>query len=394
LENGCKIIAAATSSASIRGKSVNFLYLDEVAFIENWDTFFTSTFPTISSGKTTKIFMTSTPNGLNHWHALCKGAREEKNGYKFFEVKWQQVPGRDEEWKEDTLAGMNYDYQKFAQEYDNEFLGSSGTLISGPALKDLSDKYTQPIREAANIKVYEAPIKDHLYTMVVDVSRGKGLDYSAFTVFDITSMPYKQVCTFRDNFTVPMEYAESIHLVHKNYNDCSVLVEINDIGGQVADLLHEEYEIETLLYTETAGRNGKRISGGFRPNAERGIRTTKTVKAIGCSLLKLMVEQGQLMLPDFNTVQELMTFSRKGMSYEAESGFHDDMVMGLVLFAWLTGTDYFKQETDINTLARLRDKSDDQLMEDMLPIGFNNFEDDIDDPLVKTISDHDFNTNW
>lgn len=394
LENGCKIIAAATSSSAIRGKSINFLYIDEVAFIENWDTFFTSTFPTISSGKTTKIFMTSTPNGLNHWHSLCKGAKAEENGYKFFEVRWQQVSGRDEKWKEETLAGMNYDYQKFSQEYDNEFLGSSGTLIDGPTLKHLSDNYSKPIREANNTKVYELPDKEHAYTMVVDVSRGKGLDYSAFSVFDITAMPYKQVCTFRDNFTTPVEYAEMIYMVHKNYNNCSILVEINDIGGQVADLLHDEYEVETLLYTANSGRAGKKISGGFTPNTDRGIRTTKSVKSIGCSMLKLMVEQGQLLVPDFDTVQELSTFSRKGVSYEAEPGKNDDMVMGLVLFAWYSETDQFKLETDINTLAKLRDKSEDQLMEDMLPIGFNNFEEEEVFEPVRTISGHEFDGNW
>ncbi|AGR47742.2 terminase large subunit [Sinorhizobium phage phiM7] len=395
LENGCKVIAAATSSSAIRGKSINFLYIDEVAFIENWDTFFTSTFPTISSGKTTKIFMTSTPNGLNHWHSLCKGAKEEKNGYKFFEVKWQQVPGRDEQWKDDTLAGMNYDYQKFDQEYNNEFLGSSGTLIDGPTLKNLADNYEAPLKSAQNVNVYAMPEKDRIYTMVVDVSHGKGLDYSAFHVFDITSMPYKQVCTFHDNFTGPVEYAETIHMVHKNYNNCSILVENNDMGSQVAFLLHDSYEIETLLYTENAGASGKKISGGFSTKAERGVRTTKSVKSIGCSLLKLLIEQGQLIIPDFKTVQELNTFSRKGTSYEAEPGKHDDLVMGLVLFAWLTEQNWFKMETDIETLMKLREKSEDQLMEEMLPIGFNSFENEEEEfQPVKTVSDFEFRGDW
>ncbi|AKF13360.1 terminase large subunit [Sinorhizobium phage phiN3] len=395
LENGCKVIAAATSSSAIRGKSINFLYIDEVAFIENWDTFFTSTFPTISSGKTTKIFMTSTPNGLNHWHSLCKGAKEEKNGYKFFEVKWQQVPGRDEQWKDDTLAGMNYDYQKFDQEYNNEFLGSSGTLIDGPTLKNLADNYEAPLKSAQNVNVYAMPEKDRIYTMVVDVSHGKGLDYSAFHVFDITSMPYKQVCTFHDNFTGPVEYAETIHMVHKNYNNCSILVENNDMGSQVAFLLHDSYEIETLLYTENAGASGKKISGGFSTKAERGVRTTKSVKSIGCSLLKLLIEQGQLIIPDFKTVQELNTFSRKGTSYEAEPGKHDDLVMGLVLFAWLTEQNWFKMETDIETLMKLREKSEDQLMEEMLPIGFNSMEDEEEEfQPVKTVSDFEFSGDW
>lgn len=393
LENGCKVIAAATSSSAIRGKSINFLYIDEVAFIENWETFFTSTFPTISSGKTTKIFLTSTPNGLNHWHSLCKNAKEGKNGYKFFEVGWQQVPGRDAKWKEETLAGMNYDYQKFSQEYENEFLGSSGTLISGGTLKALSIQI--PVASNHNMKVYEMPVKGNIYTLIADVSRGKGLDYSAFHVIDVTQMPYKQVCVFRDNFIGPVEYAETIHLVHKQYNSCSVLVENNDIGGQVADLLHYDYELEGVLCTENHGRSGKRISGGFGNKVERGIRTTKTVKAIGCSLLKLLVEQFQLIINDEQTILELATFSRKGASYEAEPGKNDDLVMGLVLFAWLSEQDYFKSETDIHTLSKLREKSEDELMEEMLPIGFNNLDDDFDDsPAVQTISEFDFNSNW
>lgn len=378
LENGCKVLAAATSSSSVRGKSFQLIYIDETAFIpeDDWNSFFTSTFPTITAGKTTKIFMSSTPNGLNHWYRFCKGAKEKTNGYAYHEVLWRDVPGRDEKWKEEVLAGMNYDYQKFNQEYECEFLGSSGTLISGETLKQLIP--IQPLKETTTTKVYEFPADDRSYTMVCDVSRGKGLDYSAFSVFDITEMPYRQVCTFRDNLITPVEYAETIFMVHKNYNDASILVEINDIGGQVADLLHMEYEVENLLYTENHGRSGKRISGGFGSKADRGIRTTKTVKATGCSILKLLVEQNQLKVVDSETIKEINSFSRKGTSYEAESGKNDDLVMGLVLFAWLTDQDYFKLETDINTLAKLREKTEEELAEDMLPIGFNNLSDDED----------------
>ena len=368
-ENGCKVIAGSTSSSAIRGKSISFLYIDETAFVEGWDEFFASVFPTISSGNTTKILFTSTPKGLNHFYKTCEGAKEGRNGYIYIEVPWDKVPGRDEAWKEETLQAMDYDYEKFAQEFECAFLGSSGTLIEGSKLKALV--YKEPIVKSSNIKMYEKPIEGHTYVCVADVSRGKGLDYSAFSVFDVTSMPYKQVCTFRDNMVTPIDYAEIIFRITKNYNEAHILVEINDIGDQVVDTLHFEFEVESLLYTETAGRAGKRISGGFGKNVDKGIRTTKSVKAVGCNMLKMLIEQEQLIVTDFETIKELSTFSRKGNSYEAESGCHDDMVMGLVLFSWLTDQAFFKDITDINTMMRLRQKSDEELMDDLTPFGFN-----------------------
>lgn len=373
-ENGCKIIAAATSSSAIRGKSISLLYIDETAFVENWDEFFASVFPTISSGQTTKMLFTSTPNGLNHFYKTCEGAKQGTNGFEFVEVSWQRVPGRDDMWRQDTLASMDFDQQKFSQEFECAFLGSSGTLIEGSKLKTLVVR--NPVQEQAQVRIYEPPIQGHVYCAVVDVSRGKGLDYSAFQVLDITSMPYKQVCSFRDNTVTPIDYAEIIYRVIKSYNDCYVLIETNDIGEQVSDLLHYDYEVETLLYTENAGRSGKRISSGFGRNVDKGVRTTKSVKAVGCNMLKMLVEQDQLILCDFDTINELSTFSRRGNSYEAESGAHDDTVMCLVLFSWLTDQSFFKELTDINTMHRLKQRNDEELMENLLPVGFNNLEDE------------------
>jgi hypothetical protein len=377
-ENGSKIIASATSSSAIRGKSVSFLYIDETAFVENWDEFFASVFPTISSGNTTKILLTSTPNGLNHFHKTCRGAKEGTNGYTYTEVMWHDVPGRDEVWKKETLSSMDYDYEKFAQEYECEFLGSSGTLIEGSKLKQLVADH--PLHDAAGLKQYTKPQQDRNYVCVVDVSRGKGLDYSAFQILDVTSMPYNQVAAFRDNYVTPVEYAEIIHRTVKYYNEAVVLVEVNDIGEQVSDLLHFDFEYENILYTESAGRSGKRISSGFGKNVDRGIRTTKSVKAVGCSILKLLVEQDQLIIHDFETIKELSTFSRKGTSYEAESGAHDDMVMCLVLFAWLSDQQYFKDLTDINTLRKLRQRSEEEMMEQLLPFGI--FDDGMPDESI------------
>ena len=377
-ENGCKIIASATSSSAIRGKSISFLYIDETAFVENWDEFFASVFPTISSGNTTKILFTSTPNGLNHFYKTCEGAEQGTNGYQFVRVMWHDVPGRDEKWKQETLASMDFDYEKFSQEFECQFLGSSGTLIEGNKLKALVHK--QPIRESNGLFMYQEPQKDKTYVCVVDVSRGKGLDYSAFQIIDVSKMPYRQVCVFRDNHITPIEYAEIIHRIVKTYNEAVVLIEINDIGEQVSDLLHYDFEYENVLYTESAGRSGKRISAGFGKNVDKGIRTTKTVKAIGCSILKLLIEQDQLILNDFATIQELSTFSRKGNSYEAESGSHDDMVMCLVLFAWLSDQQYFKEMTDINTLKKLRHRTEEEMMDELLPFGI--YDDGIPDDNV------------
>lgn len=368
-ENGCKIVAGATSSSAIRGKSISFLYIDETAFVEGWDEFFASVFPTISSGDTTKILFTSTPNGLNHFYKTCEGAKEGTNGYVFIEVPWYNVPNRDEAWKKETLAAMDNNYQKFAQEFECQFLGSSGTLITGSKLKTLVPR--TPIIEQGSISMYERPQEGHTYVCVADVSRGKGLDYSAFSIFDVTEMPYKQVCVYRDNMVTPVDYAEIIYRLSKSYKDAHILIEINDIGGQVADVLHMDFESENILYTESAGRSGKRISAGFGKNVDKGIRTTKTVKSIGCNILKLLIEQDQLVVNDFTTINELSTFSRRGSSYEAESGAHDDMVMGLVLFSWITDQSFFRDITDINTMMKLRQKTEQELLDDLTPFGFN-----------------------
>ena len=364
-ENGCKIIAGSTSSSAIRGKSISLLYIDETAFVENWDQFFASVFPTISSGKTTKVLFTSTPNGMNHFYKTIIGAKEGRNGYEYVEVPWQRVPGRDEAWRKDTLESMDGDVQKFAQEFECEFIGSSGTLISGEILKQLV--HQTPEYQKNGLKIYEEPQLGRNYACTVDVSRGKGLDYSAFQVIDVTKMPYKQVAVFRDNLTPPMEYTQLLVGVLNKYNQASVLVEVNDIGGQIADLLHYDYEYENIIKTQPGGSAGKRISVGGK--GERGVRTTKTVKNVGCSILKLLVEQRQLLLNDFDTIAELSTFSAKGTSYEAEPGCNDDLAMGLVLFAWLSNQKYFKELTDINTLARLREKTEDEIEQWMTPFG-------------------------
>lgn len=391
-ENGSKIIAAATSSSAIRGKSVSFLYIDETAFVENWDQFFASVFPTISSGTSTKILLTSTPNGLNHFYKTCEGAKAGKNGYEFVQVMWTDVPGRDDKWREETLAAMDFDTEKFAQEMECEFLGSSGTLIAGWKLKQLV--YKESIKEVGGIVVYEEPKPEGNYVIVVDVSRGKGLDYSAFQVIDISQMPYVQVGTYRNNMITPVDYAAAVHAAAKYYNDANILVEVNDIGEQVAQIIFEEYEYENMLLTENNGREGKRLlSGvaGFNGKADKGIRTTKSVKSIGCSMIKLLIEQNQLIINDFETIREMSTFSQKGTSYEAEPGNHDDLMMCLVLFGWLSNQRFFKELTDINTVINLREMNEEKVFSELVPFGMiDDGQNDFEDPKPVTTRGNDY----
>jgi len=282
---------------------------------------------------------------------------------------------------------MNHEYlTSDIVSHNCQFLGSSGTLIDGGKLQDLVS--LNPIAETGGtLRVYQNRKEDHTYVCVVDVSRGKGLDYHAFQVIDVTQMPYRLVASFRDNMATPIDYADYIYRTTKNYNDAYTLVEINDIGAQVADILHYEYETEALLHTESNGRNGKRISGGFGKKSDKGIRTTKSVKAVGCNMLKMMIEQDQLIVNDFLTINELSTFSRKGVSYEAESGCHDDLVMPLVLFGWLTDQSFFKEITDIDTMNKLKQMNDEQVDQNMLPLGFsvnNEFDEHVPDDVGGT----------
>ena len=388
LENDSRVIAAATSASAIRGYTINLLFIDEAAHIENWDEFFTSVYPTISSGKDSKIVLVSTPNGLNHFHSTWKNAMESKNGYNPILVNWKSVPGRDERWRQETLAGMNFDTEKFDQEMNCEFLGSSGTLISGWKLKELVEQI--PLVKQEGLYQYTKPQPGNIYVIISDVSRGKGLDYSAFQVIDVTKMPYNQVCSYRNNAITPIDYADVIYRIAQAYNKAAVLVEINDIGEQVSHSIHYDFGYENILFTENSGRAGKQVTAGFSGRtADKGIRTTKLVKSVGCSMLKLLIEQNQFIVNDFHTINELSTFSRKGNSYEAESGKHDDLVMCLVLFAWLSEQQYFKDYTNINTLMSLRDKNEEEMENDLAPFGFvfDGREDNLDSEYERLVPD-------
>jgi len=365
LENGCRVLANSTASSAIRGFSISLLYLDEFAFVPTniAEEFFTSVYPTISSGTTSKILISSTPNGMNHFYRMWTEATENQNGFKFVEANWRQVPGRDQKWADEQRRVLGD--EKFLQEMECEFMGSAGTLLSAPALKSLA--FVTPIHLSENgIKIYKAPEKNRNYVIVADTSRGKGLDYSAFSVIDVTELPYRQVCTYKDNNISPLVYPSVIKRIGDYYNQAYVLVEINDNGQQIVDSLFEDYEYENIL--STVDIKGKvSITWGYGNKSYRGIRTTKSVKRLGCSLMKNLIEGQKLIIQDFDTISELSTFVAKGTSYESEEGSHDDLVMTLVLFSWMTNQQFFADLTNTDVRAKLHEEQMKQIEEEQLP---------------------------
>jgi hypothetical protein len=370
LENGSQIIAASTASSAIRGFSINFLYLDEFAFVPRniQDDFFTSVYPTIISGTNTKVVITSTPNGFDLFYKIWINSVEGRNEYANFSVSWWDVPGRDDEWREKTIANTSED--QFRQEFEAEFLGSANTLISPNVLRSLT--FTTPISShyEGSLTVYKEPERGGVYFCVVDTSRGVGMDASAFVVIDVSSVPYEVVACYKNNIIDPLVYPDVIHNVVKNYNEAYTLVEINDNGQQIADILHHDYEYEHIIFTSVKGRAGQVIGGGFSSSVQRGVRTTKQVKRIGCSNAKTMIEKEKIKLHDFNLINELSTFIQKGTSYEADIGSHDDLIMCVVLFAWATNQPFFKDLTDTDFRKKLMEDRERLISDDVLPFGF------------------------
>lgn len=377
LENGSKIMASATSSSAVRGGSFNLIYLDEFAFVPTnmQESFFASVFPTISSGNTSKVLITSTPNGMNLFYKLWVDAEEKRNQYKMIDVHWSDIPGRDEKWRMDMISNTSED--QFRVEFECEFIGSNHTLISAAKLRAMASR--TPIAIQDGLRLFENPQEGRSYAMIVDTSRGVGIDYSAFQVIDITDYPYKQVAVYRNNNISPMVYPNVIHTVARNFNNAFVLVEINDIGGQVADILHAEFEYDNIFWTQSKGRAGQQLSAGFGQNgSSKGVRTTHQVKRIGCSNLKDLIETDKLLIQDIDTIIELSQFVLVKDSYQAEEGAHDDMVMCLVLLGWALTQDYFKEVTDSDFRNHIEQMNQQAIEEQMLPLGFIN--NGIDDP--------------
>jgi hypothetical protein len=369
LENGSKILAASTSASAVRGMSFNILFLDEFAFVPNHiaDSFFASVYPTITSGKSTKVIMVSTPHGMNHFYRYWHDAERGKNEYVPTDVHWSQVPGRDDVWREQTIA--NTSEQQFKIEFECEFLGSVDTLIAPSKLRSMV--YQEPEKTSAGLDVYVNPQKGHDYVICVDVARGVNKDYSAFVVIDISEFPHCLVAKYRNNEIKPMLFPSIIEEVGKSYNEAFIMCEVNDIGDQVASILNYDMEYKNLLMCSMRGRAGQVVGQGFSgKKTQLGVKMSKTVKKVGALNLKTLIESDKLLTCDYDIMSELTTFIQKSNSFEAEEGCHDDLAMCLVIYAWLVQTDYFKELTDQDVRKRLYEEQKNAIEQDMAPFGF------------------------
>jgi hypothetical protein len=385
LENGSKVISASTTSSAIRGGSFNLVFLDEFAFVPNNIAleFFNSVYPVISSGKSSKIIIVSTPNGMNLFYKMWMDAIEGRSTYKALEIHWSMVPGRDQKWKEETIKNTSED--QFRQEFETEFLGSSNTLISGQKLQMMH--YKDPILRQMDIDIFEHPIKDnddgtvkeHLYAIAVDVAEGKNLDYSTFSVIDISSTPYIQVARYRNNNISPILFPTVIYNAARYFNNAYILVEINN-NPQIAETLHTDLEYENVIKVITGNKKAQQISAGFGRGVQMGVRMTPLVKRVGCSNLKTLIESDKLIINDFDTIAELTTFVAGRSTFEADDGANDDMVMTLVLFAWMTTQKYFKEIVSHDIRKQLQLQQFSQVDEEILPVG--ELSDGLDVPFV------------
>ncbi len=369
LENGSKILASSTSASAVRGGSYNIIFLDEFAYVPAnvAEQFFSSVYPTISSGKTTKVMIVSTPHGMNMFYKLWNDAENERNSYIPIDVHWSEVPGRDAAWKEETIK--NTSASQFNTEFECEFLGSIDTLITPQKLRTMS--YKNPTQSNAAVDLYEKPEPGRTYMLTADVSRGTKNDYSAFLVFDVSEMPYRIVAKYRDNEIKPLLFPSKIYDIARAYNQAFVLIEINDIGEQVANTLQYDLEYDNLVMASMRGRAGQILGGGFSGGrAQLGVRTTKTVKKVGCSNLKQLIEDDKLIIEDLDIISELSTFIVKGSSFEADEGCTDDLVACMFIFAWTTDQTYFKELTDMDVRQTMMKEQQYALEQDMAPFGF------------------------
>jgi len=369
LENGSIVFTAATSASGIRGKSVNLLYVDEAAIIPNnvAEQFFTSVYPTISAGETTKILLSSTPLGYNHFWKFWNDADNDRNGFVNLFIPYWDIPGRDDAWASEQRRLLGE--LKFNQEVLCNFLGSSLTLIASDSIAQMSA--SPIIYQKDGLDIYENVEKDHAYCIVADTAKGVGGDYSAFQILDITKMPYRIVGKYRNNQISPLLYPSILYRVGREYNEAYVLIEINS-SEQVAEILYAEYEYENIISVSRTPQ-GQVVNGGFGGNkTQLGVITDKKVKRIGCSNFKSLVEGKKLIINDADTIAEISTFIEKRSSYSADEGYHDDLVMPLVLFSWLTTNSYFKELTNINIRKELYEARIKMIEEEVTPFGFIN----------------------
>lgn len=352
--NDSKLVAAATSSSSIRGLSINMLYLDEFAFVENAEEFYTATYPVVTSGKDSKVIITSTANGVgNMFHKIYESATVGDSEYKSFLINWYDVPGRDEEWKKQTIA--NTSELQFQQEYGNSFLGTGNTLIASDTLLGL--RASNPIWHKEGFNVYKKPEEGHVYICTVDVSKGRGFDYSTFTIFDVSTEPFEQVAVYRDNMISPLLYPDVIAKYCIHYNTALVIIENNAEGAVVAQQMHYDLEYDNVF-----------VQGGLRLE-DIGVTMTRKIKRIGTSTLKEVLEENKLKICDKELIKELLTFVNKGMSFEADKGYHDDLVMNCVVFSWFLTTEYFEHLTNNKVKDLLYAGQQQEIYDDVLPVG-------------------------
>jgi len=390
LENGSRIVAASTSSSAVRGSTFNIIFLDEFAYVPNniAEEFFSSVYPTISSGKSSKVMIVSTPHGMNMFYKMWVDATNKNNNFVPVEVHWSEVPGRDEKWKEETIK--NTSVSQFNTEFECEFLGSIDTLIAPSKLRTMA--YRNPIQSNAGMDIYEKPKEKHTYVLTADVSRGTSNDYSAFLVFDVSEMPYRIVAKYRDNEIKPLLFPSKIYDVARAYNQAFVLIEVNDIGEQVATTMQFDLEYDNLIMASMRGRAGQILGGGFSGGrAQLGVRTTKAVKRVGCSNLKQLIEDDKLIIEDLDIISELSTYIVKGQSFEADEGCTDDLVACLFLFAWTCDQTYFKELTDMDVRQTMMREQQDALEQDMAPFGF--IVNGLEDENIGSVVD-EYGTRW
>lgn len=384
LENGSKCLAGATSSSAIRGRSFNLIYLDEFAFVPRnlQDQFFASVFPTISSGQNTKVLITSTPNGMDIFHKIWIESEQGKNTFSRVDVHWSDVPGRDQAWADEMIKNTSLD--QFRQEFECEFLGSSNTLIHPAILSKLV--WRDPEAMQHDVRIYKHPVPKHVYALLVDVSEGLGLDSSSFVVVDCSAVPYEVVATYDNNMMSELLYPTLLANAGAYYNDASILVETN-IGSQVVNILHQDLEYENVVTTKQNGRKGTTI-GSFGNQQRLGLKNTKVTKKIGCSNLKSLVESNKIVLNDYKLIQQLYTYVVDKNTYNAEEGHHDDLVMCLVMFAWMVSQNYFKEVTSTDVRQRMLEENERQIEDDLTPFGM--IDDGHDDPINPVMSVSEF----
>tara|TARA_B100000131_G_scaffold190684_1_gene183352 strand:- start:2707 stop:4332 length:1626 start_codon:yes stop_codon:yes gene_type:complete len=368
LENGSSIISSSTSSSAIRGSSFNLVFLDEFAFVESHiaEDFFRSVYPTITSGQETKMIVVSTPYGMNHFYKMWTDAIDKKSDFNAIEVHWSEVPGRDDKWRKKQIR--NTSIEQFRQEFETEFIGSSDTLITADKLTML--RWEDPVFSKNGLDIYEEPKYGQQYCLTADVSHGKGKDYSAITVWNVSQFPSMLVAKYRDNTVTPLVFPNFINQIAKQYNDAHVLVETNDVGSQVGHILRTDIGYENMIMTRHNGREGIVISAGFSRSASMGLRTTQITKNIGANTFKNMVEADKVIIKDVDLIQELYAFCQKGKSWEAQPGNTDDLVMCCLLYGWLSSQQYFEDLIEVSLRAEFLQDVDQSTWDDLTPFGF------------------------